>query len=86
MKKFSVAVPGPDWHEQVQEKVLEPDIPIVDPHHHLWRRLELDYLLEDLQNDTQSGHDIRKTVSLNAVPHIGTLALNISNPLVKQSS
>ena len=62
MNANRLTVPGPDWHEQVQEKVLEPDIPIVDPHHHLWRRLELDYLLEDLQNDTQSGHDIRKTV------------------------
>ena len=62
MNANRLTVPGSDWHEQVQEKVLEPDIPIVDPHHHLWRRLELDYLLEDLQNDTQSGHDIRKTV------------------------
>ena len=62
MNANRLTVPGPDWHEQVQEKVLEPDIPIVDPHHHLWRRPELDYLLEDLQNDTQSGHDIRKTV------------------------
>ena len=62
MNANRLTVSGPDWYEQVQEKVLEHDIPIVDPHHHLWRRPELDYLLEDLQNDTQSGHDIRKTV------------------------
>jgi len=54
--------PGPDWYELTQEEILEPDIPIVDPHHHLWRIPGLDYLLENLQNDTQSGHNIVKTV------------------------
>ena len=44
MNANRLTVSGPDWYEQVQEKVLEPDIPIVDPHHHLWRRPELDYL------------------------------------------
>lgn len=62
MKKSSFTPPNHDWYEQTQEEVLEPDIPIVDPHHHLWKRPEFDYLLENLQNDTQSGHDIRKTV------------------------
>ena len=54
--------PGPDWYELIREEILESDIPIVDPHHHLWRRPGLDYLLENLQNDTQSGHNIVKTV------------------------
>ena len=50
MKKSSFTPPGPDWYELVQEEVLEPDFPIVDPHHHLWERYEFDYLLENLQN------------------------------------
>ncbi|SVB54633.1 uncharacterized protein METZ01_LOCUS207487, partial [marine metagenome] len=61
--RFNIRTPpGSDWYELTQEEVLEPDIPIVDPHHHLWRIPGLDYLLENLQNDTQSGHDVRKTV------------------------
>ena len=51
MKKSSFTPPEPDWYELVQEEVLEPDFPIVDPHHHLWERSEFDYLLENLQND-----------------------------------
>ena len=27
-----------DWLSKVQEDVLEPDLPICDPHHHLWDR------------------------------------------------
>ena len=28
----------PDWLAQHTEAALEPDLPIVDPHHHLWDR------------------------------------------------
>jgi L-fuconolactonase len=52
-----------DWLLSVQEEVIEPERPIIDPHHHLWRRRRSqDYLLEDLWEDTDSGHNIRKTV------------------------
>ena len=27
---------GNDWHALTREAVLEPDLPIIDPHHHLW--------------------------------------------------
>jgi predicted TIM-barrel fold metal-dependent hydrolase len=57
-------VPGtPEWLEQVVEEVVEPERPIVDPHHHLWNRTEWgSYLLEDLWADTGSGHRVEKTV------------------------
>ena len=31
---------GPDdvWLGKLKEEILEPDLPIVDPHHHLWLR------------------------------------------------
>lgn len=51
-----------EWLAQVQEEIIEPDLPIIDPHHHLWRRPNRDYLLEDLWEDTGSGHNIVKTV------------------------
>ncbi len=50
------------WLDQVREEILDPDLPIVDPHHHLWDRAGERYLLEDLLRDTGSGHDVRATV------------------------
>ena len=31
-------IPSPDpfWLNQISEEILEPDLPIIDPHHHLW--------------------------------------------------
>jgi predicted TIM-barrel fold metal-dependent hydrolase len=52
-----------EWLAQVQEEIIDPDRPIIDPHHHLWReRRGRNYLLEDLWVDTGSGHNIVKTV------------------------
>jgi L-fuconolactonase len=44
------------------EEILDPDLPICDPHHHLWDRPESRYVLEDLLDDTGSGHNIVSTV------------------------
>jgi predicted TIM-barrel fold metal-dependent hydrolase len=51
------------WLGKYREPILEPDLPIVDPHHHLWDRGHR-YLLDDLLVDTRSGHNIRSTVFL----------------------
>ena len=50
------------WLAQVEEEVLDPALPIVDPHHHLWDNPGERYLLEDLLRDIGSGHDVRATV------------------------
>jgi ribosomal protein S18 acetylase RimI-like enzyme len=34
-----------DWLDRRKEPILEPDLPIVDPHHHLWDRPGWRYLL-----------------------------------------
>jgi|TARA_B100002003_G_C14130639_1_gene543803 predicted TIM-barrel fold metal-dependent hydrolase len=55
------------WINQVQEEALEPDLPICDAHHHLWRgegHNGWPYLLPDLHEDTGSGHNIVRTVFL----------------------
>lgn len=44
------------------EEVLEPALPICDPHHHLWDHPGRRYLLDELLSDTGSGHDVRATV------------------------
>ena len=50
------------WLDQVVEETLEPDLPICDPHHHLWDYPESRYLLDDLLEDTNSGHNVVSTV------------------------
>jgi predicted TIM-barrel fold metal-dependent hydrolase len=63
------------------ESILEPDLPIIDPHHHLWDLRPLvgafpeprhdfleaivgaaHYTFDELQADTQSGHNVVGTV------------------------
>ena len=50
------------WLDQAREEIIEPALPIVDPHHHLWDHPGERYLLDDLLRDTGSGHDICATV------------------------
>lgn len=53
----------PEWFAQVEEEVIDPSRPIVDPHHHLWPAGgALPYGLAELHGDTSSGHNITKTV------------------------
>lgn len=55
-----------DWLAQVTEEIIDPVQPIIDPHHHLWHANRwthgAPYLLNELWADTESGHNIRKTV------------------------
>jgi predicted TIM-barrel fold metal-dependent hydrolase len=55
-----------DWLALTAEDALEPDLPICDPHHHLWEfradQPEPRYLLDDILADTNSGHNIVSTV------------------------
>ena len=54
-----------DWLDRRREEIIEPDLPIVDPHHHLVDRPETGrYLLPELLADTGSGHNITATVYL----------------------
>ena len=62
---------GNDWLALTQEDVLEPEMPICDPHHHFWDyRMERvpfhRYLLHELSDDMNSGHNVRSTVFVEA--------------------
>ena len=52
----------PDWLALHREVPLEPGLPIVDPHHHLWDHPGNPYLLPDLLKDLDCGHNIVATV------------------------
>jgi len=54
------------WLDRRKEPILEPELPIIDPHHHLWDRPGWRYLLDDLIADTGSGHNIVATVFVQA--------------------
>ena len=50
-----------DWLDKRHEEIIEPALPIVDPHHHLWDRPNYRYLFPELLADVGSGHNIRAT-------------------------
>ena len=54
------------WLAQVEEETLEPDLPICDPHHHLWEfyytRVADRYLLDEILADLNAGHNVVSTV------------------------
>ncbi len=52
----------PEWLALHKEEILEPDLLIVDPHHHLWDRPGSRYLPLDFLDDVNSGHRIVATV------------------------
>ena len=68
--------PNQAWLAKLpEEEVLEPDLPIIDTHHHLWDRLSADlpqgasdgsnsYFLPELLEDLNSGHNTIATVFL----------------------
>ena len=56
------ASPDDVWLATLQEEVLEPELPIIDPHHHLWVRNGYTYLMPELASDLASGHNIVATV------------------------
>ena len=53
----------PDWLNTTIEAVVEPDLAILDPHHHLWEHTRiLPYTVGDLHADTRDGHNVVGTV------------------------
>jgi len=75
----TIETPNETWlARQRPEPILDPDLPIIDPHHHFWDRHFQDrhfrdqpaersghrYLLDELLADTNTGHNIEATVFL----------------------
>ena len=62
-----------DWLELVHEVPIEPDLPIVDAHHHLWDRPERKYRTQEMARDIEeSGHNVVATVFMDSgerLPH-----------------
>ncbi len=52
----------PDWLALRTEEAVEPELPIVDPHHHLWDRPGHRYMAHDYMDDIRTGHTVVSTV------------------------
>ncbi len=50
------------WTEKRKETALEPELPIIDPHHHAWDKDTGRYLIHELAQDVYSGHNVVATV------------------------
>jgi hypothetical protein len=55
------------WLDLVHEEILQPELPIVDPHHHLWNHPKERYLVEELHQDTGAGHNVVATVYVDCL-------------------
>jgi L-fuconolactonase len=60
--RYRYPSPNQAWLALQQEEVLDPDLPIVDAHHHLWQEPSNSYLLGDLLADLACGHNVIATV------------------------
>ena len=59
------------WRGMLREAILEPERPIIDPHHHLWDKPGQTYLIREFFADAQSGHNIRGTVYIEGGSYYG---------------
>jgi L-fuconolactonase len=55
-----------DWLKLTTESAIDPDLPICDPHHHLWYESDSNYTLEDFRRDSKGGHHIKQTVFIES--------------------
>lgn len=64
--RYRYPPPVPTWLAQRVEDVIDPVLPIVDAHHHLWEEGGVPYLLDEMLDDTGDGHRIVATVFVQA--------------------
>lgn len=61
------------WLNLVQEAPIDPDVPCIDPQHHVWQsKRGFPYMLQDLAADVTAGHNIVATVFVGSGSHYRT--------------
>tara|TARA_R110002072_G_scaffold50835_2_gene136447 strand:+ start:6583 stop:7581 length:999 start_codon:yes stop_codon:yes gene_type:complete len=55
------------WLAQVREEIIAPDLPICDPHHHLWDHPQSRYLIDEIAADVGDGHNVVSTVFMECM-------------------
>lgn len=64
--RYRYPAPDPAWLDQLVEEVIEPELPIIDAHHHLWEEGGAPYLLPEITADVGDGHNVTATVFVQA--------------------
>ncbi len=54
------------WLATLSEDIIDPDLPIIDAHHHLMDRPLYHYLLPEFLADLNTGHNVKATVFVQA--------------------
>lgn len=76
---------APATHPQLfagrDEPILDPDLPIIDSHHHLFDRPTQRYLLDDYLEDASAGHRIVASVYLETLAFARTEGPEVLRPL-----
>ena len=58
-----IHAPDEAWlARQPAEPIVDPDLPIIDTHHHLWERRDHRYLLQEFLADVRTGHNVIASV------------------------
>jgi predicted TIM-barrel fold metal-dependent hydrolase len=55
-----------EWLALSREQILEPDLPIIDAHHHFYDRPGWRYLADEYRADVSSGHNVIASVYMQA--------------------
>jgi len=73
MTSDAILPPGdPAWLGKRQEEIIEPDLPVIDAHHHLWDAPRTRYMAEEMLADARSGHNVRATVFVDCTERYRT--------------
>lgn len=70
-----------EWLASGTEAALEPDMPIVDAHHHLYERPGWIYLLNEYLEDARSGHNITASVFMQGLTRYRTTGAEQLRPV-----
>jgi L-fuconolactonase len=64
--RYRYPSPVESWLDLHVEDVIDPTLPIIDAHHHLWIERGVPYLLQEMAADARDGHRITSTVAVQA--------------------
>jgi L-fuconolactonase len=63
------------------ETVIDPELPVIDAHHHLFDRPTLRYMLDDYLADVDAGHNITASVYVETQAFARTHGPDILRPI-----
>ena len=65
-REWDLPMADPAWLAQHHENALEPDMPILDPHFHLWTIGRFNYWVAEYAADLRAGHNVIATIYMEA--------------------